>query len=109
LKICLTRADYVRTFVEFALHNPQLYDLLQSRPHATMKEKPSLQAAVHIVLTEALRLFSESRRGSTENRRVVSKVLILLHGGIAMHRSGILDVDDGAALIAELQAMIDGD
>jgi Tetracyclin repressor-like, C-terminal domain len=109
LKICLTRADYVRTFVEFALHNPRLYDLLQSRPHATMKEKPSLQAAVHIVLTEALRLFSESRRGSTENRRVVSKVLILLHGGIAMHRSGILDVDDGAALIAELQAMIDGD
>lgn len=109
LKSCRAPADYVRTYVEFALRNPQLYDLLRSRPHATMKEKPSLQAAVHIGLTEALRLFSKPGRNSDENRRAVMKVLILLHGGIAMHRSGILDVADDAALVAELQAMIDPD
>jgi AcrR family transcriptional regulator len=107
LKICRSSEDYVRTYVEFALGNPQLYDLMRSRPHATMKEKPSLQAAVHMGLTEALRLFSKPGRDSNENRRAVMKVLILLHGGIAMHRSGVLDVYDDAALVAELQAMID--
>lgn len=107
LKTCLSAGDYVRTYIEFALGNPRLYDLLQSRPHATMKEKPSLQAAVHVGLTEALRLFSKAGHDNAHNRRAVMKVLILLHGGIAMHRSGVLDVKDDAALIAELQAMID--
>jgi AcrR family transcriptional regulator len=107
LKGCRTPTDYVRAYVEFALRDPLLYDLLQSRPHGTMKEKPSLRAAVHIGLTEALRLFSKPGRDSDENRRAVMKVLILLNGGISMHRSGILDVPDDAALVAELQAMIE--
>jgi hypothetical protein len=79
---------------------------MKSRPHATMKEKPSLQRAVHLGITEALRIFGKPERGSTENRRAVMKVLILLHGGIALHIAGILDVRDDATFIEELQAMI---
>lgn len=101
-----TREDYVQAYVGFALESPHLYELMKSRPHATMKLKPTLQAAVHLGITEALRLFGSPDRSSEENRRAVMKVLILLHGGIALHQAGILDVSGDAGLIAELQAMV---
>ncbi len=106
LQLCRTRFDYVRTELEFAFEDPFLYDLVQSRPHATMKQKPSLRVAVRMCISEAQRLFSEEGRTSDENRRAVMKVLMLLHGGIMLYRGGILDVADDAAMIAELQAMI---
>lgn len=100
-----TKAAYVRAYVDFALRQPLLYALMKSRPHATMKDKPDLQRAVHATIAEAMRLFGRPDRSSAENRRAVMKVIILLHGGIAMHQSGILDVDGDAGLIAELSAM----
>lgn len=98
--------DYVRLYVGFALAEPGLYELMRSRPHRTMKFKPELQRAVHVGITEALRLFGRPECSSAENRRAVMKVLILLHGGIALHQEGVLDVDGDEGLIAELQAMI---
>ncbi|MDP3749618.1 MAG: TetR/AcrR family transcriptional regulator [Phenylobacterium sp.] len=106
LRAARTPDEYVGTYVGFALGNPRLYDLMKSRPHATMKQKPTLQAAVHLGITEALRLFARPQNTSEENRRAVMKVMVLLHGGIALHRAGILDVPDDAGLIEELQAMI---
>jgi AcrR family transcriptional regulator len=101
-----TQADLVRTYVEFALHNRRLFALMESRPHATMKRKPALQRAVHLAIAEALRLIGHGERTSAANRRAVMKMLILLHGGIALHGAGVLDVDGDAGLIAELQAMV---
>lgn len=98
--------DYVRIYVGFALAEPRLYDLVKSRPHRTMKFRPELQRAAHVGIAEALRLFGRADRSSLENRRAVMKVLILLHGGIALHREGVLDVDGNDGLIAELQAML---
>jgi AcrR family transcriptional regulator len=109
LKACRTPADYVSTELDFALKDPHLYDLLQSRPHATMKEKPTLRAAVHVCIGEALRLFSREGHTADENRRAVMKMLMLLHGGISMYRGGILDLPDDAAFVAELQKMIDSE
>jgi len=102
-----SRADFVRAYVGFALANAHLYALMKSRPHATMKLKPSLQRAAHLGITEALRLFGDPARPSAQNRRAVMKVLILLHGGIELHRAGILDVSGDEGLIGELQAMIE--
>jgi AcrR family transcriptional regulator len=107
LKDCRTGLDYVQTELDFALKQPHLYDLLQSRPHSTMKEKPTLRAAAHLCVAEALRLFSREGRTSDENRREVMKMLMLLHGGIMMYRGGILDLPDDAAFVTELQKMID--
>lgn len=98
--------DLVRTYVEFALRTPRLYALMVSRPHATMKLKRSLQRAVHLGIAEAMRLFGRPGRTTSENRRAVMKVLILLHGGISLHAAGILDVAGNKGLIAELQAMV---
>ncbi|HYE45694.1 MAG TPA: helix-turn-helix domain-containing protein [Caulobacter sp.] len=101
-----SRQAYVAAYARFALANPRLKALMDSRPHATMKHRPSLQAAVHLGIAEALRLFGRPDRSSADNRRAVMKVLYLLHGGLALHSGGILDLADDEALIGELQAMI---
>jgi AcrR family transcriptional regulator len=106
LQKAASRDDFVRTYVGFALEKPRLYELMKSRPHATMKLKPSLQKAVHLGISEALRLFGRPERTSAENRRTVMTVMILLHGGISLHQAGILDVAGDDGLIGELQAMI---
>ena len=106
LQAAATQADYVRAYLTFALAHPALYGIMESRPHATMKLKPSLQRAVHLGITEALRIFGRPGLSSTENRRAVMKVLVLLHGGLSMHGAGILDVEGDEGFIAELQAMI---
>jgi AcrR family transcriptional regulator len=101
-----TRDDLVRSYIEFALRHRRLFALMASRPHATMKRKPALQRAVHLAITEALRLVGRPDRTPGENRRAVMKILVLLHGGIALHAAGVLDVPGDAGLIAELQAMV---
>jgi AcrR family transcriptional regulator len=101
-----TTDAYVEAYVSFALANPRLFDLMKSRPHATMKLKPSLQKAVHLGISRAMKLFGRPGRSAEENRRAVMKVLILLYGGIALHQAGILDVAGDQGLIRELQAMV---
>jgi AcrR family transcriptional regulator len=106
LKPAQTPGDYVRAYVGFALARPLLYALMKSRPHATMKERPDLQRAVHLTIAEAMRLFGRPDRTSAENRRAVMQVVVLLHGGITLHQAGILDVAGDEGLVAELTAML---
>lgn len=106
LRAAATPAEFVRAYAAFALANPHLYTVMKSRPHATMKHRPDLQQAVHLGITEALRLFGRPDHTSAQNRRAVMKVLMLLHGGLDMHVGGILDVPGDEGLIAELQAMV---
>jgi hypothetical protein len=94
--------------VRFALKQPTLYGLMRSRAHATMKERPALQRAAPIAITQALRIFGRKGASSAENRRAVMKVLIVLHGGILMHLNGMLDVPGDEGLIAEMQKMVAG-
>ena len=71
-----------------------------------MKAKPTLQRAVHLGITEAIRLFGRPERSGLQNRRAVMKAWILLHGSIALHAAGVLDVAGTEGLISELQAML---
>jgi AcrR family transcriptional regulator len=99
-------ADYTASYVHFALANRALYVLMTSRPHATMKNNPPLQSAVHKVIAEAMRIFCGDIAAPAERRRAVMKVYIMLYGGISLYAAGILDQPGEKALIAELSAMI---
>jgi AcrR family transcriptional regulator len=100
-----TPQDYTAKYVRFALANRALYALMTSRPHATMKHNPPLQAAVHKVITQAMRIFCQDIESSVERRRAVMKVYITLYGGISLYTAGVLDQPSEKALIAELSAM----
>lgn len=101
-----TPAAYVRRYVRYALANPTLYALMTSRPHATMKATPDLQAAAHAVITEAMRIFARPGQPAAARRRVVMKTFILAHGGITLHLAGILDVGGDAGLMRQLTGML---
>jgi AcrR family transcriptional regulator len=100
-----TPADYTAAYVRFALANRAIYRLMTSRPHATMKRNPPLQRAVHMVITEAMRIFAGDIETPAERRRAVMKVYITLYGGISLYAAGVLDQPSEKALIAELSAM----
>jgi AcrR family transcriptional regulator len=97
---------FVERYVAFALYMPKLYTLMMSRPHATMKSKPALQAAAHLSITEAMRHFSAPNASSEERRRSVMKMLVLLHGSLSLYSSGILDLPSEAEFVREIQDMI---
>lgn len=105
LREARTRAAYVESYIGFALANPGLFEVIASRPHATMKLKPALQAATHLTIAEARRLFSTPGRSQAETRREIMRVIVLIHGGLAMRDT--LDVDGDQGLIAEIVAMIE--
>jgi AcrR family transcriptional regulator len=100
-----TPQDYTAKYVRFALANRALYALMTSRPHATMKHNPPLQAAVHKVITQAMRIFCRHIESPADRRRAVMKVYITLYGGISLYTAGVLDQPSEKALIAELSAM----
>jgi AcrR family transcriptional regulator len=100
-----TPEDYTAKYVRFALANRALYALMTSRPHATMKHNPPLQAAVHKVITQAMRIFCRDIESPADRRRAVMKVYITLYGGIWLYTAGVLDQPSEKALIAELSAM----
>jgi AcrR family transcriptional regulator len=100
-----TPEDYIAIYVRFALRNRAIYVLMTSRPHATMKNNPPLQRAVHLVITEAMRIFCRDIEQPIERRRAVMRIYIMLYGGISLYAEGILDQPSEAALIAELAAM----
>jgi AcrR family transcriptional regulator len=103
-----TAADYTRIYVRHALKNRTLYTLMTSRPHATMKNNPALQTAVHRVITEVLRVAGDPEADSASRRRGVMKDFMLIHGGITLYAAGILDLPNDEALIAELTALTAG-
>src|SRR5256884_6901808 len=78
---------------------------MPGRRDATMKLKPPLQAAVHKVITEAMRIFARDIESPSERRRAVMKVYITLYGGISLYAAGVLDQPSEKALIAELSVM----
>lgn len=102
-----TTDSFVSAYTKFALKNPSLYALMTSRPHATMKEKPKLQKAAHLVITEAIRLFSDQAAPTDEKKRSVFKIHMMLHGGLSLYQSGILDMPSDKAFVKELIAMVE--
>ena len=67
-----------------------------------------LQAAVHSVISEGIRLFTSSKQTSAQRRRAMMKVFIIHFGGITQYANGILDLPNEDALVAELSAMTAG-
>lgn len=98
--------DFTERYIMFGVENPNLYALMTSRPHATMSDFPALQTAVHRVITEAMSYFGSPSADPEDNRRAVMRAYIILHGGLTLSQSGVLDIASNEALIDELRQML---
>lgn len=101
-------AEFIRIFISFVRQRSNLYLLMMSRPHATMKDFPELQTAVHRVITKAMTFYADPSRDPMENRQAVMKVQIILHGALTLRHAGILDVADDDTFTRDVVRMIDG-
>ncbi|HEX3918177.1 MAG TPA: TetR/AcrR family transcriptional regulator [Caulobacteraceae bacterium] len=109
VKPTASREAFVAAYVGFALAQPHLYAVMNSRPHGTMPGKLALHRAAHLMIAGARRHFSRPEMSPAADRRATMKVLILLRGALTMYADGILDVPGDTGLVAELQAMVAAD
>jgi AcrR family transcriptional regulator len=106
LKNCEHQESFVASYLRFARRNRNLYALMMSRPHGSMPDKPELRDAVSRVLSKAMRIFGDPNSSFDDRRRAVMRAYIILHGGLTLAASGVLDVDSDATLQRELQQML---
>jgi AcrR family transcriptional regulator len=102
-------AGFLRTFTGFALANPALYDLMMRQPYPAFARDPALRAAADRMIAQSLAALAPQADNPTAARRQVMRFWMLVHGGVALHRSGILHGRDDAAFIAEMLAIAELD
>jgi len=101
-----SKSTFISAYLGFALSNALLYDVMMSRPHETMSDNPVLHRAVHRTISLAMTLLGDTVNSYEENRSIVMKATMLMHGGILLRRNGILDVDSDVEVIQMLTSML---
>jgi AcrR family transcriptional regulator len=97
-------AGIAAAYCRFALANPGLYQTMMATPNLTIRDDKGLAATV----ARLLRIIAERWPDDSVNppsREAITRVWLVLHGGIALHHSGILGAADEADLVARLTAM----
>ena len=81
---------FLAAYVRFALAEPGLYDVMTQRNHAQINADPALWAGVDRVIAVALGVLASPGADDDTRRREVMRVWMLAHGGIGLHRAGML-------------------
>lgn len=81
---------FLAAYVRFALGRPGLYDVMTQRPYAQINADPALRAGVDRVIAVALDVLASPGADDDTRRREVMRVWMLAHGGIGLHRAGML-------------------
>lgn len=95
-------ASFVATYARFALDRPRLYELMMRQTYATFESDPELRAGSGRVIAAALDALAPDARDPEEGRRIVTRSWMLVHGGLALHATGVLRLRDDEAFVAEL-------
>lgn len=98
-------AAFLRAFVGFAFDQPALYDLMMRQPYAALETDPALRAAADQVIAVSLAILAPGATSADAGRRAVMRLWMLAHGGVSLHRSGVLRTRTDAAFTEELLAI----
>lgn len=101
-----TRAAFVTAYVRFALEEPSLYQLVMDRDRKQIAACPPLKAASDRVIALSLQALADGKRGA-EGRDAVIAVWSMLHGALALYRSGMIRAADAEQLAAYLVRLSD--
>lgn len=101
-----TRAAFVTAYVVFALEEGGLYEVVMDRDRKQIAGCPALKAASDRVIALSLQALAGGRRGA-EGRDAVIAVWSMLHGALALYRSGMIRAADTQQLAAYLVRLSD--
>lgn len=96
---------FITAYTRFALDQPALYDLMMQQGYGAFETVPELRAAADRTIAIALSRLAGSAIDPIEARRAVMRLWMLVHGGIALHRAGVLLDRNDAAFVQELLAI----
>ncbi len=95
-------AAFLAAYVRFALAQPGLYDVMTQRSHDQINAQPPLRAAVDRVIAIALAVLAPPGADEDTRRRAVMRVWMLAHGGIGLHRAGMLRLRSDSQFAEEI-------
>jgi AcrR family transcriptional regulator len=95
-------ADFVRIYGSFALANAGMYDLMMGQSYAAFDAQPDLRRAADAVISVSLGTLATGIEDREDARRAVLRIWMLAHGGVSLHRSGVLRQRTQAEFLDEL-------
>ena len=96
---------FLRAFAGFAMAEPALYDLMMRQDYGMFGRDAHLRASADRVIARSIATLAPAADNPTSARRQVMRFWMLLHGGVTLHRSGILHARNDADFIEELLAI----
>ena len=95
------RAGFLRAYLGFGLEQPRLYDLMMRQNYAAFETHPELRAAADRMIACSLEVLAGPDGDAQTRRRAVMRLWMLAHGGLGLHRAGVLMRRSDAAFVEE--------
>jgi hypothetical protein len=96
---------FVRNYADFALSRPELYAVMMRQSYAAFEQHEELRAAADKMIAASARVLAPGLVDGELVRRTVMRVWMLVHGGVALHSSGVLRARSDEDFITELLAI----
>lgn len=93
---------FVKAYAAFALANFPLYDLMMRQSYAAFEGHPALRASADKVIATSLAVLAPHAPDPEAGRRMVMRLWMMTHGGVSLHRAGVLRKRADPAFIDEL-------
>lgn len=95
------RAAFLQAYLGFGLARPRLYDLMMRQSYAAFETHPDLRAAADRMIACSLEVLASPDGDAQTRRRAVMRLWMLAHGGLGLHRAGVLMRRSDAAFVEE--------
>ncbi|MEQ8178028.1 MAG: TetR/AcrR family transcriptional regulator [Amphiplicatus sp.] len=107
VKVSRTPKEFAKRYASFALTEPHLYDAMMSRTSASISQDAELKEAADNLIAISLGVLSDPAEEVETRRRQVMKLWMGLHGGLSLHRSGLLRARSNRAFTEELLRVLE--
>lgn len=102
-----TPKGFAAAYVRFALGEPHLYETMMTRKTADIAAEPALAGATQRLIVAALAILSSPGANGDARRRQVMRIWMGLHGGLSLHKAGLLRERTDRAFAGELLRIIE--
>lgn len=88
--VAADRRQFLQAYMAFGLENPALYDLMMRQSYQAFETHPALRAAADGMIACSLDRLAGPDGDAQTRRRDVMRFWMLAHGGLGLHRAGVL-------------------